>query len=68
MSRAPLLTKRVIDSIEVLLSDMPPAAFLGSDKEAGVKYLHALIKHQRDPSTKVKRQKEARRVSAARKG
>lgn len=57
MSRAPLLTRNVIDSLDNILSKFKPADYLGTSKEAGVKYLAALIKHNREPKTLMQRRK-----------
>ena len=57
MSRAPLLTSKVISSLEEILADFKPADYLGTDKEAGIKYLTALAKHSHNPKTLAARRK-----------
>lgn len=64
MSRAPQLTKNVISSIHNLLDTMAPADYLGTDKEAGVVYLTALLRHVEDPGTKAKRQSAANKANS----
>ena len=66
MSRAPMLTANVLTSLEALLESLKPADYLGTDKEVGVKYMTALVKHQRDPATLEQRQKQVRRTIAHR--
>lgn len=64
MPRAPLLTRKIVDSIDKMLTDLPPVDYLGTAKEPGVKYLNALIKHFRNPAIVAKRQKNVARTKA----
>lgn len=52
MLYTPLLARIVIESLEALATRIPSADFVGTNKEAGVKYLLALIKHSREPTSR----------------
>lgn len=64
--RAPVLNDAVADSIEALLADMPPAAFVDTAKEAGVKYLARLVEHHRSPAQVARRRAVADATKAYR--
>ena len=55
MARAPLLNKNVVDSLDVIVASILPADYIGTDKEAGVRFLTLLIKHYRSPEDVAKR-------------
>lgn len=55
MSRAPQFNNGVADSLEAVLADYIPMEYLGTDKEAGIKFITALVKHYRSPENIAKR-------------
>lgn len=57
--RAPTLSPKIVDSLEALLAEIPAAAFLGTNKEVGVKFLDDFVKAYRSPEAVARRAKAA---------
>lgn len=67
-SRAPQLNNPVVLSLEALLEEQKPADYLGTEKEAGIKYITALVQHYRSPENTAKRQRDIERATAHQRG